>query len=104
MKTYPVKFRPDAIADIEAIFFYVLDKSENFVTASSYTDRIFSRCESIGHAPFGGVARPDIASGIRMVPFEHSAVILYVVTDETVVITNVFAGGRDYEAILRRPG
>jgi toxin ParE1/3/4 len=36
-----------------------------------------------------------------MVPFEKSAVILYVVEGETVHIVDVFAGGRDYEAITR---
>lgn len=36
-----------------------------------------------------------------MVPFERSAVILYVVEDNTVFIIDVFAGGRDHEAIMR---
>jgi toxin ParE1/3/4 len=101
MNRVPVEYRSKAAADIEDIFAYVLAKSENFVTATRYADRVYARCESIGDAPFGGVARPDLGRGIRMVPFEKAAVILYVVENETVWITNVFAGGRDYEAILR---
>lgn len=33
-----------------------------------------------------------------MVPFEHSAIIAYKVEDSRVDITDVFYGGRDYEA------
>lgn len=101
MKHFPVEYRPEAAADIEDIFIYVLGKSSSVTTAERYADRIYTRCESIGDAPYGGIARPDIGEGICMVPFERTAVILYVVERETVWITNVFAGGRDYDAILR---
>lgn len=36
-----------------------------------------------------------------MVPFEHSAVIAYVVESNIVRIVNVFYGGRDYETLMR---
>jgi hypothetical protein len=35
-----------------------------------------------------------------MAAFERSVVILYVIQNETVWITNVFAGSRDYAALL----
>jgi toxin ParE1/3/4 len=35
--------------------------------------------------------------GLRMVPFEHSAIIVYKVEANCVRIANVFYGGRDYE-------
>jgi toxin ParE1/3/4 len=38
------------------------------------------------------------------VPFEHSAVIAYVVEDAQVRVTNIFYGGRDYEALFGRNG
>lgn len=101
MKRFPVEYREQAVSDIEDIFAYVLERSADLVTAMRYTDRIYARCESIGDAPFGGVSRPDLGKGIRMVPFERSAVILYIVENETVCIIDVFAGGRDYEAIMR---
>nr|WP_260682893.1 type II toxin-antitoxin system RelE/ParE family toxin [Rhizobium laguerreae] len=59
-----------------------------------------TRCRKIGDAPNGGRPRDDLAPGLRTVPFEHSAVIAYHVTD-AVEIVNVFYGGRDYEALLR---
>jgi toxin ParE1/3/4 len=40
---------------------------------------------------------------LRTVPFERKAVIAYRVTN-AVEITNVFYGGRDYEALYRKPG
>jgi toxin ParE1/3/4 len=49
----------------------------------------------------GGIARDDLHPGLRTVPFEHTAVIAYVVEDDQVCITNVFYGGRDYEALYR---
>jgi len=49
----------------------------------------------------GGTARDDLRPGLRIVPFEHSTVIAYLVEDGQVCITNVFYGGRDYEALYR---
>jgi toxin ParE1/3/4 len=71
------------------------------VTAIGFVRRIKSRCERIGIVPMGGVARDDLQPGLRIVPFEHSAVIAYVIEDDQVCITNVFYGGRDYEALYR---
>ena len=42
----------------------------------------------------------DLGPGIRIAPFEHSAVVAYRVEDDAVEIVNVFYGGRDYEAAL----
>ena len=69
-----------------------------------YIDRIYQRCERIGDVPGGGIRRPDLGKCIRMVPFEKAAVILYVIDGETVAIVNVFAGGRDYDTIMRGEG
>jgi toxin ParE1/3/4 len=67
-------------------------------------ERIRTRCEKIGNAPHGGRQRDDLAPGLRLVPFEHSAVIAYVVEDAQVRVTNIFYGGRDYEALFGRNG
>ncbi len=39
--------------------------------------------------------------GLRTVPFEHSAVIAYVIEGDSVFIVNVFYGDRDFEALMR---
>lgn len=101
MERVAVVFRPQALADIEAIFLFVLERSQSFKTASGFTDRIFDRCERIGNVPRGGVAREDLGPGIRLVPFERSAVILYRLEAETVVIVDIFYGGRDYAALMQ---
>ena len=100
MKPVPVEYRPEALGDIEAIFLHMLEASGNFATASNFADRIFERCEGIGNVPRGGVARPDLGEGIRAVPFERSAVILYRVRGKAVEIVNIFYRGRDYKAIF----
>lgn len=102
MQRFPVEFRADAVEDIEQLFSYVLETSFDLVTAARFSDRIFERCEKIGDAPFAGVSRDDLGPGIRVVPFERKAVILYVVRDQTVWITNIFSGRRDYAALLRQ--
>ena len=60
--------------------------------------RIKKRCSQIGLVPKGGAPRYDLEAGLRMVPFERSAVIVYKVEANCVRIANVFYGGRDYEA------
>jgi toxin ParE1/3/4 len=96
-----VRFRPEALNDLRAIFAFVLSLSQSPETARRYVGRIRARCEKIGDAPNGGVSREDLAPGLRMVPFEHSAVVLYAVDGRDVVITNIFYGRRDYAALFR---
>lgn len=94
----------NAITDLESIAAYVLDRSGSESTADQFVDRIKVRCQSIGNAPRGGRSRDDIVPGLRTVPFEHSAVIAYIVDKDLVYIVNVFYGGRDYETMMRDSG
>ncbi len=100
MKRIPVKLRPAAVEDLIQIADFISDKSGMPGIALGFVRRIRQRCQSVGDAPNGGAPRPDLGEGIRLVPFEKSAVILYRVVDGTVEITNVFYGGRDYAALL----
>ena len=101
MRGVAVTFRPEAIAELQEIYRLIAEISQSHVTAQRFTDRIMARALRIGDAPHGGRARDDLEPGLRMVPFETSAVIAYRV-NETVEITNIFYGGRDYEALYRR--
>lgn len=56
-------------------------------------------CQRIGDVTLVGRPRDDLFPGLRTVPFEKRAVIAYLVEAEAVVITNVFYGGRDHEAL-----
>ncbi len=94
----------EAITDLKAMAAYILESSGSESIADGFVDRIKQRCQSIGNAPRGGRSRDDIAPGLRTVPFEHSAIIAYIVSDDLVRIVNIFYGGRDYEALMRDGG
>lgn len=66
----------------------------------AFIKRIRERCRRIGDAPHGGRTRDDLKPGLRTVPFEGRTVIAYTVDGDHVVITNIFYGGRDFEALL----
>lgn len=102
MKRLKVCYRPTALADLKSIFHFVHDISGSARVARRFTRRIQDRCDRIGLLPFGGPLRDDLAQGLRLVPFEHSAVIAYVIERDRVLVTNIFYGGRDYEALFRR--
>ncbi|WP_026597163.1 type II toxin-antitoxin system RelE/ParE family toxin [Methylobacterium sp. 77] len=101
MRRRPVTYRPEALDDLRDIFRLVRQWSENTAVAASFVRRIKARCDRIGDAPHAGRPRDDLAAGLRTVPFEHSAVIAYQVEDDRVRITNIFYGGKDYEALYR---
>lgn len=94
----------NAISDLEAIGTYIFENSGSENIANGFVDRIKDRCQNIGNAPRGGRPRGDILPGLRIVPFEHSAIIAYVMDNDLVHIVNVFYGGRDYEALMRDSG
>ncbi|PYB73040.1 type II toxin-antitoxin system RelE/ParE family toxin [Rhizobium wuzhouense] len=104
MRRAKVRFRPEALTDLRDIFAFVLSLSQSPVTARRYVGRIRARCEKIGDIPHGGVSREDLAPGLRMVPFEHSAIVLYVVENGGVEITNIFYGRRNYAVLFNSSG
>ncbi|MER8749335.1 type II toxin-antitoxin system RelE/ParE family toxin [Mesorhizobium sp. M1050] len=99
-----VEYREDARNDLANIFRHVVEASGSPDVALKFVLRIEDRCQSIGNAPRGGRSRDDILPGLRTVPFEHSAVIAYIVDDNFVRIVSVFYGGRDYETLMRDGG
>ena len=102
MRRVRVGYRPEALADLQDVYNQVAERSQSHAVARGFVGRIMARCRKIGDAPHGGQPRDDLEPGLRTVPFEHSAVIAYVVEQDRVRVTNVFYGGRDYEALYRR--
>jgi toxin ParE1/3/4 len=100
MRRVEVTYRPEAIADLQEIYRIIVEASRSDAVASGFVRRIMARCGKIGDVPNGGRPRDDLESGLRTVPFERTAVIAYRVTG-TVEVTNVFYGGRDYEALYK---
>lgn len=101
MRQLKVRYRPEAVDDLEDIFRYVFRISASQVTAQNFVGRLRARCRRIGLVPLGGRARDDLEPGLRTVPFEHIAVIAYTVDGDCVRVTNIFYGGKDYEALYR---
>ncbi|OJF95852.1 type II toxin-antitoxin system RelE/ParE family toxin [Pararhizobium antarcticum] len=101
MKSYGVEYTSEASENITDLFEYVLDQSQNYTTATRYIDRLYEKCEAIGNAPFGGVARDDLSVGTRLAIFEKKVLILYSLLEDVIVITNVFHGAQDYLSLLR---
>ena len=103
MPPVSVSYRPEAIEDLQQIYRFIADASQSHRVAAEFIERIMRRCRAIGDAPNGGRPRDDLHPGLRTVPFEKSAVIAYVVPGQ-VEITNIFYGGRDYEALYPSAG
>ena len=97
----PVVLNESALLDLQNIASYIFNQGGSERTALNFTDRIKARCHRIGDVPRGGRMRDDLIPGLRIVPFEHSAVIAYVVEQDMIRIINVFYGGRDFETLLR---
>lgn len=95
-----VRYRAQASRDLEDIFRYVAERSRSLDVALNYVLRIEARCQKVGDAPRAGRVRDDLAQGLRTVTFERSALICYLVDEESVWITNVFHGGRDIAAFF----
>jgi toxin ParE1/3/4 len=100
MQNLPVIYREEAIADIEQIVGYLRDQGASLMAAHAFVDRMEARCQRIGGVPEGNPLRPDLGPGIRLAPFERSAIILYCLTDAAVEIVRIYYGGRDYQSLL----
>ena len=57
-------------------------------------------CETLGDFPLKGRSRNDLQKGLRILGFERKAVITYRVLADEVEVTNIFYGGRNWEAII----
>lgn len=101
MRRLPVVWREEALSDLSDIYRFIAEQSGYPEQAWRFFQRIQGRCARIGDVPHGGRPRDDLAIGLRTVPFERVAIIAYVVESDTVRVTNVFYGGRDYEALYR---
>jgi toxin ParE1/3/4 len=99
MHRLKVTYREEALLDLQDIYRIVFEMSRSHLVARRFIKRIEARCDRIGFVPRGGRPRDDLQVGLRTIPFEHSAIIAYKVEDNSVDISNIFYGGRDYEAL-----
>jgi toxin ParE1/3/4 len=95
--THKVSFRPEAEADLFALYRYISDRSGP-VRAGDYITRIETACMALATFPERGTKRDDLGLGIRTIGFERRATIAFRVGDDTVRIVRIFYAGRDYDA------
>ena len=101
---YELRFRPEALADLEDIVRAIRRASGSIELARRYAARVLERCQHIATLPHAGRPRDDLAPGVRTVPFEQRLVIVYRAgVPDLVEITNIFHGRRDYAALYPRP-
>jgi plasmid stabilization system protein ParE len=81
--------------------FYAANRTTNMndAVAAGFAGRIIDRAGRTGDVPDGAAARPGLGGGIRLVPLERPAVIVYRVAAGVVEVVNVFYGGRDYAVL-----
>ena len=96
----PVLYSRRAKADLDEIFDYIA--ADNPARALTYVEEIQEACEALESTPLIGVARPDLRSGVRILPLRARIVIAYEPRRDQVRILRVFRRGRDWEAIIRQ--
>jgi toxin ParE1/3/4 len=93
----PVKFSPEALADLEALGEYI--GFENPSRARSYVDEIYRRALNVGSAPRAYPKRDDLRPDLRMA-VHGPYLILFRIGDEYVEIARIIHGARDLPRAL----
>ena len=97
---YKVVFRPEAEADLLALYRYI-SSAGGLLRAGVYIERIETACMSLATFPERGTCRDDIAPGIRVIGFERRVSIAFRVLNEAVEIVSIAYAGREFEGELR---
>ena len=100
MKTYEVRFRPLAEADLFGLYDYIAEDAGQAV-AGAYIERIEAACMALATFPERGTRRDDLRPGLRTIGFERRATIAFQVRRDDVLIVRIFYGGQDFERALR---
>jgi toxin ParE1/3/4 len=97
---HKVTFRPQAEADLMALYDYIAAEA-GLSVAGGYLDRIEAACMALAEFPARGTPRDDILPGLRTIAFERRVTIAYRVLKTRVEIVAIAYGGRDFERALR---
>jgi toxin ParE1/3/4 len=100
MKSREVRVGPRADKDIRRIGAYIASEGAP-ETAVGYVLRISEFVMRLDMASERGQARDDIRSGLRVIPFEKSALVAVLVDATRVQVVRVFYRGQNWERALR---
>lgn len=95
MKTRAVEISEEARRDLFAIYDWIAGAGAPD-TALAYVERVETACKSLDVASERGTERSDVRPGLRVIGFERSASIAFMVENERVVILRIFSGGRNW--------
>lgn len=87
-----VQYQAAAKADLVEAWVQMADDSVD--RADEYISRLQQICELIADQPEVGVARPDIADGIRSFPVDNT-IIYYEMHERTLPVLRVWHAARD---------
>lgn len=102
MKRYAVCLSPEAEADIVEIYRYISDTSMSSLLARQYVDRLMSYLETFDLFPERGTLRSDVRQGLRIVGFERSVSVAFIVERDDVVILRLAQHGRQIDLTAMR--
>lgn len=92
---HDVEFRPAAAADLRRIYLTIA-RQAGHERAGNYIDRIEAACMSLAAFPERGTVRGHIHPGLRVIGFERSAAIAFVVQRDRVSILRILPLGMDF--------
>ena len=100
MKSRRLVFRPEAETDLVELYRYIALASGSIDLAFKFTERLRAACFTLVDFSERGALRNDVKSGLRILIHERKTIIAYFVTGDSVIITNIFHAGRDWETAL----
>ncbi|MUZ76034.1 type II toxin-antitoxin system RelE/ParE family toxin [Agrobacterium vitis] len=95
MTHYTIRLSLEAQTDLVEIHESITTRSGSAVTADRYIERIDGFLSSFDIFPERGTVRNEIRPGLRIVGFERSVSVAFVVEDDDVVILRILAGSRE---------
>lgn len=103
-KRFRVKYAPEALDDLRAIYSYIAFRLKERGTAARQVERIQREIRGLREMPERYASmngEPWVSMGIRKLPVDNY-LVLYLVdsTKQLVIIARVFYGGRDLEHII----
>ncbi len=96
MKYYAVRLSPEAQTDLVLMHASIVDRSGAPVTADRYIDRISGFISSLNVFPERGTVRNETRDGLRIIGFERSASVAFIVEDDEVVVLRILAKGQEF--------
>lgn len=90
-----VDLSAEASDDLAALAAWIAEQAGDVVVATSYVRRLEARCRTLESFASRGSPRDDLGRGLRTIPFERQAVIVYAVEDQAVRVVRILHRGRD---------